>query len=266
MSLFGFIDSGIGGLSILNAVKAHLPQSQCVYLADHQYAPYGEKSSHWLNERLHLLCDYLIAQYTPDVIVIACNTASTTALSHLREQFDIPIVGVVPAIKQAAQHSHNQYIGLLATPATCQGAYSDKLISEFATGHAITKIGTTELVHMAEKKILGHDVDLLALQNIIQPFMDNNCDTVVLGCTHFPHLRAELETLAPHIQWIDSSQAIAKRCAYILEQLTPKHYAHQKTSTYLSTSPIPEAMQAILGQYDFKASHTITELTQHAIA
>ncbi|NVK36383.1 MAG: glutamate racemase [Gammaproteobacteria bacterium] len=264
MALFGFIDSGIGGLTILEAVQSALPKSQFVYLADHQYAPYGNKTNAWLIQRLHLLCDYIISQHSPDAIVIACNTASTATLDYLRTTFDLPIIGVVPAIKQAAERSPNNKIGLLATPGTCQGHYSEKLITDFANEHLVIKVGTTTLVDMAEKKLQGEAVDMSILKDVIQPFIEHHCSHVVLGCTHFPHLRQELEQLAGEINWIDSASAIAKRCRFILDQhrFTSNHQSTE--SIYLSTAPLPDQIDAILQPYQFSRCHHVTRLDNYA--
>ena len=157
------------------------------------------------------------------MIIIACNTASTLSLDSLREHISTPIIGVVPAIKTAATaalEKQHKSIGLLATPATVQRSYIKKLTEEFAQDLTLTSVGSTELVKLAEQKLNGETLDLSVLLNVIAPFVDKNCQQVALGCTHFPLLKQELESLAPSIEWIDSGQAIAKRAAHIKTTMT----------------------------------------------
>ena len=136
---------------------------------------------------------HLASKIKPDVIVVACNTASTLALPTLRSLFTIPIIGVVPAIKTASALSQNKKIGLLATPGTVSREYMDNLIQEFADDCIVTRVGSTELVRLAEKKLNGLAPSSQQLKSIIQPFIHNECDQVVLGCTHFPLLHEELK-------------------------------------------------------------------------
>ena len=222
ISLFkiAFIDSGVGGLSVLEAVKASFPNSQLIYFADQQHAPYGDKTADWLIDRTLALANFLNNEHQPDCIIIACNTASTLSLQPLRQHISTPIVGVVPAIKPAAEQSPTGRIGILATPATINGKYIQSLIHEYADHCLVTKVASTELVLMAEAKLAGYPINMSQLQTIIQPIIQNHCDHVVLGCTHFPLLKDELTTLCPDIQFVDSAQAIAKRCNALLKQRT----------------------------------------------
>jgi glutamate racemase len=181
-----------------------------------------------------------VETYQPDVLVVACNTASTIVLPSLRARFSIPVVGVVPAIKPAAQISRTRVIGLLATPGTVRRQYTDALIREFASDCTVNMVGTSELVAMAERKLRGTPVDLDALKHEIQPLFERapnatgKIDTVVLGCTHFPMLVDELVQCSPWpISWIDSSEAVANRVLTIAAQLperptpatSPQHIA-----------------------------------------
>jgi len=208
-------DSGVGGLSILQEVRRQLPWCQYVYACDNRAFPYGTKAESELVERVDTVLKALIAETAPDIVVIACNTASTVALPKIRAHFLNPVVGVVPAIKPAALQSRSKVIGLLATPATVKRPYTQWLIDEFAGDCRVVRVGSAELVELAEQKLRGTEVPHDQLRQIIQPFFDDpQLDTLVLACTHFPLLRAELTAVAPRpVAWIDSGEAIARRVA-----------------------------------------------------
>ncbi len=154
--------------------------------------------------------------------MVACNTASTVALPRIRSHFLRPVVGVVPAIKPAAGLSRSRHIGLLGTPGTINRRYTRDLIDQFAGDCVITRVGSTELVEMAEGKIRGIAPDRDRLAAIIAPLFDDPAmDTLVLACTHFPLLQAELEAVAPRpVQWVDSGEAIARRVESLLPAAT----------------------------------------------
>jgi len=213
-------DSGVGGLSVLNAIAGALPGLPLVFACDNGFFPYGTKTETELVERVDAVLHRLIAVIRPQLLVIACNTASTVALPRLRSRFALPIVGVVPAIKPAAQLSRNKILGLLATPATVQRPYTDRLIQEFAADCTVIKVGSRELVQLAEDKLRGKAIDAEQLAPILAPFFADpaqNPDTIVLGCTHFPLLRDELAAASPAtVQWVDSGSAIARRVAELL--------------------------------------------------
>lgn len=213
-------DSGVGGLTIHAAIAARLPQENYLYACDNAAFPYGPKAEDELVQRVHDVLDALIARYAPQLVVVACNTASTVALPRLRQHYKLPIVGVVPAIKPAAQLSKNKIIGLLATPGTVRRAYTDQLIADFAADCTVLRVGSSELVQIAERKLRGEAVDIVELNALMAPFFEreNPVDTIVLGCTHFPLLRDELERAAPTpVQWVDSGAAIAERVASLLQ-------------------------------------------------
>lgn len=212
-------DSGVGGLSILTEIRQYIPGCELVYACDNAAFPYGTKGEEELVKRVDLVLKALIAQIDPDIVVVACNTASTVALPHIRNHFHKPVVGVVPAIKPAARLSQSRVIGLLATPATVSRPYTQQLIDEFAPDCTIIRVGSTELVQLAEQKLRGLAPDPEKLREIIAPLFANpHTDTLILACTHFPLLRAELEAAAPRaIQWVDSGAAIARRVKSLLE-------------------------------------------------
>ena len=255
MSSVLIFDSGIGGLSILQHIKAKLPGLDIHYLADHAAFPYGEKDATWLIERVNQLVGKMNLQLAPCAIIIACNTASTLILPSLRGRINTPIIGVVPAIKTAARLSQNHKIGLLATPGTVSRPYMDTLIKDFALNAEVTRVGNTELVNMAEQKLKGIAPDLIALKKIIQPFIQAQCDHVVLGCTHFPLLLKELKQLSTGITWVDSGEAIANRTRTVLKNKTQTTH---NPACFHSTSKIELDLQKQLREFGFQMFQSLT--------
>jgi glutamate racemase len=205
-------DSGVGGLTIVEPIAAVLPGAPIVYACDNAAFPYGPKPEDELVDRVHVVFDALLQRFQPRLLVVACNTASTVALPRLRSHYSLPIVGVVPAIKPAARLSQNRVIGLLATPGTVRRPYTDQLIAEFAADCQVVRVGSSELVLAAEQKLRGEPFDPTLLGELLRPILAAGADTVVLGCTHFPLLRDELEAAAGRpLTWVDSGDAIARR-------------------------------------------------------
>ncbi|WP_417565870.1 glutamate racemase [Marinobacter sp.] len=212
-------DSGIGGLSVAACIHQLLPSVDLVYLADNAGFPYGDKPETVVVDRCCTLIAHALEQYPSDVIVVACNTASTVVLPHLRAMTSVPVVGVVPAIKPAAAKTRNRRIGLLATPATIRRPYLDRLIKEFAGDCRVERIGHPGLVRWAEDLVSGGVVPVDELEEAMKAFREAGVDTVVLGCTHYPLLLDGLKTSLPSVRfWMDSGDAIARRVAWLLEQ------------------------------------------------
>jgi glutamate racemase len=212
-------DSGFGGLSIAACLRRHLPGVDLVYVADTAFFPYGAQSSETVIGRSMKLVIEPPRFAHVDLIVVACNTASTVVLPHMRERASAPVVGVVPAIKPAARLTKNQRIGILATPATVRRPYTEALIREFAADCEVTCVGSPELVAWAEGKVLGNAVPLEKLRDTLSPLAEAGVDTIVLGCTHYPLLIDELREVLPEVtHWVDSGDAIAKRVAFLLTQ------------------------------------------------
>ncbi|HEX4882431.1 MAG TPA: glutamate racemase [Porticoccaceae bacterium] len=211
-------DSGVGGLSVLAALRAQLPGCDFVFACDNAAFPYGTKSEAELIARVDRVVNQLVRHFQPELLVIACNSASTVALPRLRAQLRQPVVGVVPAIKPAAQLSATRVIGLLGTPGTVRRQYTRELIAEFAAHCEVIPLGSAELVEIAERALRGVAPDLHQLRTILAPlFAAPALDTVVLACTHFPLLGAALAAAAPRpLRWIDSGDAIARRVASLL--------------------------------------------------
>jgi glutamate racemase len=223
-------DSGVGGLSIDQQIARHCPELIRIYCSDNAHFPYGTKSDDFITDRVPEVIKKLEETYHPDVFIIACNTASTVALDKVRKITDRPVIGVVPAIKPAALRSKTRRIALLATPATIRRTYTKKLIDDFSLGCEVLMIGSQQLVEQAELKLRHEKIDLALIKSVISPIFEDSSeqpiDSIVLGCTHFPLLLDDLRAIAPeHIQWHDSSDAIARRLIEILksfEAATPK--------------------------------------------
>ncbi len=213
-------DSGIGGLSIYNEIYNKIPYLRYIYAFDNEMFPYGDKSSEFLIKRVSHIIDTIIESYSIDLAVIACNTASTICLPSLRSKFSFPIVGVVPAIKPASIITKNKCIGLLATKATIQRAYTSNLIKEFAPDCNVKLLGLSELAYIAENKLQGIAVDMQQLEMLMQPWLNLPVipDTIVLGCTHYPFIKDELKLLFPNTTFIDSGNAIASRVYSLLNE------------------------------------------------
>lgn len=246
-------DSGVGGLSVLQHVRAHVPHAPIVYCADTAGFPYGLKSEDELNARVPALLGQLAERYRPCVVVIACNTASTIALEAVRQVLRIPVVGTVPAIKPAAARTQTGTIGILGTIATVRQAYVDQLIAQFAQGVHVLRHGSAGLVAMAEAKLRGLPPDPAAVQAEVSGLLAQPgagaLDTIVLACTHFPLLRAELAAAVPQpLQWVDSGDGIARRVVHWTQGL---RWTDQSPgyAVFTQKDPMIEALRPTLATY-----------------
>jgi glutamate racemase len=215
-------DSGVGGLSVLADIRTALPQASIIYAADTAWHPYGTRTEAEIAARVPALLGRLSERYRPRLIVIACNTAATIALSAVRAALDLPIVGTVPAVKPAALASKSRAIGILGTAATVRQPYVDTLVAEFASDCTVIRLGSAELVAIAEAKLRGTLPDLAAIRAIMTGLYDqeggNVIDQVVLACTHFPLLREEIAAASPPgVTLVDSGQGIARRTAFLTQ-------------------------------------------------
>jgi glutamate racemase len=215
-----FFDSGVGGLSVVAPTRALLPTAPFVYAADCAGFPYGTKSEAEIAARVPALLGRLVERYRPRLVVIACNTASTIALSVVRSALDVPVVGTVPAIKPAALASKTRVIGVLGTDATVRQPYVDRLSAEFAHDCVVIRHGSAALVALAEAKLRGETLVDGAVAAAVAPMFaqaaGERIDTIVLACTHFPLLLDELVAACPHpIQFVDGSAGIARRIVHL---------------------------------------------------
>jgi glutamate racemase len=218
-----FIDSGLGGLTVIRAVRNAIPEAAVRFVADDAGFPYGTKDDAILIERLVALVQSAARGFRPDVAVLACNTASTVALTVMREKFAFPIVGTVPAIKPAAALTRTGLVSVLATPGTVAREYTRSLVAKFGGGARFTLVGSPRLAALAEMHGSGDLIDDAMIRAEIEPcFLEAGgvrTDVVVLGCTHYPLLIDKLEALAPWpVVWVDPAPAIARRIANVLAE------------------------------------------------
>lgn len=209
-------DSGVGGLSVLHELRQASADLKVTYVADNGFFPYGNRTEPELIERLPGLLKALCEVHAPDVVVMACNTASTIALEEVRAVAGVPVVGTVPAIKPAALKTESGVIGLLGTPGTVERQYTEELISDYAPDVYVIRHGSSDLVEFAEAKLRGEQINFTELKSILERLTNHRrgheMDTLVLACTHFPLLLDEItHLLSPDITVIDSGEAIARR-------------------------------------------------------
>jgi glutamate racemase len=216
-----FFDSGVGGLSVLAPTAALLPQAPLVYVADSAGFPYGTRTEGEIAARVPALLGRLAERYEPRLIVIACNTASTIALQHVRAALDVPIVGTVPAIKPAAELSRSRVIGVLGTEATVRQPYVDDLARRFASDCTVLRHGSAGLVTFAEAALGGKPAALDAVREELAGLLSQpsgeRIDVIVNACTHFPLLADALAQAAPGVTFIDGGPGIARRVAHLTE-------------------------------------------------
>jgi glutamate racemase len=217
-------DSGLGGLTVLRETVRARPDAHYVYVADDAFFPYGHHSEDQIIARVVPLIGELIATHSPDLVVIACNTASTLVMSHLRSRYQVPFVGTVPAIKPACATSKTKRVSVLGTKGTVKREYTKALIRDFAKGCEVTLVGSAELASLAEAALSGGEVgDREISAELLPCFVGDGedhsarTDTVVLACTHYPLLMDRLLRLAPWpVDWIDPAPAIARRVSDLL--------------------------------------------------
>ena len=213
----GVFDSGIGGTSIWREIQALLPNENIIYLADSANAPYGEKSKEEILA-LSIKNTELLIQKNCKLIVVACNTATTNAIGYLRENYNIPFIGIEPAIKPAALQSKSKSVGVLATNGTLSSSLFHSTTENHAIGIRVIERVGKGLVPLIEKGEISGDSIRELLLNFLTPMLEEGIDHLVLGCTHYPYLIPVLkEILPPGVQIIDSGEAVARQTKAILE-------------------------------------------------
>lgn len=218
-------DSGIGGLSVLREARVMMANRKFVYVADNEAFPYGDWDEEPLCQRMVELFSKLIKKWDPEICIIACNTASTIGINALREAYpDRLFVGTVPAIKPAAERTASGLVSVLATPGTVKRQYTQDLIDQYASRCHVTLVGSTKLAALSEVYMREGFVDEEAIKAEIMPcFVSEGIrrtDIVVLACTHYPFLANRMRKMAPWpVDWIDTSEAIARRADTLLNPL-----------------------------------------------
>ncbi|QEY64844.1 glutamate racemase [Metapseudomonas lalkuanensis] len=214
----GVFDSGVGGLSVLREIRSLLPGESLLYVADSGHVPYGEKSADFIRERSHRIAEFLLEQGAK-ALVLACNTATVAAVADLRERYpQLPIVGMEPAVKPAAAATRSGVVGVLATTGTLKSAKFAALLDRFAGDVRVITQPCPGLVERIEAgDLMGADTRAL-LSGYVQPLLAEGCDTLILGCTHYPFLRPLLQQMVPDsISLIDTGAAVARQVQRLLE-------------------------------------------------
>ncbi|AOG49899.1 glutamate racemase [Brucella melitensis] len=239
-------DSGIGGLTVLREARVVMPDRRFVYIADDAGFPYGNWEEEALKRRIIELFGEFIANYDPEIAVIACNTASTLVLEDLRRAYpSLPFVGTVPAIKPAAERTSSGLVSVLATPGTVKRAYTRDLIQSFASRCHVRLVGADGLAAIAEAHIRGESFDeALVMAQIAPCFIEKDgkrTDIVVLACTHYPFLVNVLRRLAPWpVDWLDPAEAIARRMKSLLPARSDDDEFHSQDDLAFFTSRKPD--------------------------
>jgi glutamate racemase len=248
-------DSGVGGLTVLEPIRQARPDARYYYFADTAFFPYGERDEDELIERVVAVLDQAVTRFQPDLMVIACHTASTLVLPALRSRFAIPIIGTVPAIKPAAETSESRLISVLATKGTVKRDYTSALIRDFSGDCEVTLISATRLAGFAEEFLHGNTVADNDIRDEIAPaFVTKNgrkTDRVVLACTHYPLLLPSFERVAPWpVIWIDPAPAIARRVVHLMGNPEHGEKINRSVKAYFTAMPPPsEKFQQVLRLY-----------------
>jgi len=254
-------DSGVGGLTVYREVAAARPDAAYVYVADDAGFPYGNLTEHALIARVTDVAGNAIAEHKPDLVVVACNTASTLTLAELRKRFSIPFVGTVPAIKPACAQSASKRVSVLGTQATVSREYTRALIREFAAGCDVDLIGSSHLATFAEAELAGAPVTDVAIKaEIAGCFVDTGgrrTDTVVLACTHYPLLTARFKANAPWpVDWMDPAPAIARRVVDLLRDRPRGAQLPPPRIVFTSDRAPSPALATTLTGYGFQSVHS----------
>jgi len=245
----GLFDSGIGGTSIWKEIHDLLPNEDTIYLADSKNAPYGQKSKEEIIALSIKNTEYLLNQ-NAKIIVVACNTATTNAIKELRELYDVPFIGIEPAIKPAAIHSNSHVIGILATQGTLNSELFHQTAEKFQDTKIIEQIGHGLVPLIEQGEMYSKEMDSL-LHQYLQPMIEANIDYLVLGCSHYPYLIPQIKKILPKdIKIIDSGEAVARQTKSVLAQNNALNQSEKKGTTVFYTNSDPKVLTDILeGKY-----------------
>jgi len=241
----GLFDSGIGGTSIWKAIHNLLPGEDTVYLADSKNAPYGQKSKDEIIALSIKNTEFLLEQ-NAKMIVVACNTATTNAIKELRAKYDIPLIGIEPAIKPAAHNSRTQTIGILATKGTLSSELFNKAVEIYQDTTIIEQVGFG-LVKLIEDGEINSPEMTQLLHSYLEPMIEANIDYLVLGCSHYPYLIPQIEKILPaHIKIIDSGEAVARQTEKLLAHYNAFSDKTNGNAVFYTNSN-PKVLAEILG-------------------
>lgn len=242
----GIFDSGIGGTSIWKEIHQLLPNENTIYLADSKNAPYGQKTK---EEIIQLSCKNteLLLEQGCKIIVVACNTATTNAIKELRAKYNVPFIGIEPAIKPAANQTETETIGILATKGTLNSELFNKAVETYSNVKIIEQIGFGLVQLIEEGKMESEEMTAL-LNDYLKPMVEANIDYLVLGCTHYPYLIPQIKKIIPgHIKIIDSGAAVAKQTKKVLEKNNLLNLSEEKKKQIFYTNSDSKVLKEILG-------------------
>jgi len=247
ISPIGVFDSGVGGLSVLRAMRTYMPEEAVIYFGDQGHVPYGPRSMRQIQSFSEAITNFLL-KHDSKLIVVACNAASAAALTYLREHFPaVSFVGMEPAVKPATETTKTGKVGVLATPATFQGALYASVVERFGAGVELFQHTCPGLVCQIEKGELESNATRIILEDALHPMLKKNIDTVVLGCTHYPFVIPLIEQIVgENVRVIDPAPSVAKQAKRVLEAHGMKNPASQRASTNFYTSGEPSAMKSLL--------------------
>ena len=243
----GVFDSGVGGLSVLRAIRTQMPEESVIYFGDQGHIPYGPRPMEQIRDFCEAITEFLLEK-NAKIIVVACNTASAAALKYLREKFpDVQFVGMEPAVKPAAEQTSTGKVGVLATPATFQGALYASVVERFANGVELFQNTCTGLVQEIERGNLDGVETRKILDDALLPMIEKNIDTVVLGCTHYPFVIPLVQEIAGEkVRVIDPAPAVAKQVKRLLEAGGVKSPISTRGGIKLYTSGDVESLKSLL--------------------
>lgn len=246
-SPIGIFDSGVGGLSVLRSIRAQMPEESVIYFGDQVHIPYGPRPMAQITDFSEAITRFLL-EAGAKLIVVACNTASAAALQYLRQKFPgIPFVGMEPAVKPAAEQTHTGKVGVLATPATFQGALYASVVERFANGVELYQDTCPGLVQEIEAGNLDGSETERILERALQPMLGKGIDTVVLGCTHYPFVIPLIERIVGgNVRVIDPAPAVAKQVRRVLETEGIKNDSNVSGEVKFFTSGDPEGLKSLL--------------------
>ncbi len=241
----GVMDSGVGGISVLRHIHALLPHEHLMYVADSKYAPYGNKTAEEITARCMILADFLMSQNVK-ALVIACNTATAAAIDTLRETFDLPIIGMEPAVKPAAEASKNGIIGVLATVGTLKSAQFAALLESYGRNVKVVTQACVGLVECIERGELNTAETKELIQLYTAPLLAEGADTIVLGCTHYPFVKHVIQDIVgDKITLIDTGAAVAKQLKRQLEEKDLLSTNQQKAEVHFWTNSEAENAEQV---------------------
>jgi glutamate racemase len=243
----GIFDSGVGGISVLRAIREQIPGESILYFGDQGHIPYGPRPMQQIRDFAEAITRFLL-EHGAKIIVVACNTASAAALKYLRERFpDIQFVGMEPAVKPAAERTQTGRVGVLATPATFQGALYASVVERFANGVELFQHACPGLVQQIEGGNLDGEETRQILECALVPMLEQNIDTVVLGCTHYPFVIPLIDKIVgPGVRVIDPAPAVAKQTGHLLDSKGLRNKSVSKGEITFYTSGDPNVLRSLL--------------------